>query len=308
MSWTLSDARVFLVDNNRGDASAKAYRQYDKIANAARHEMARLGKWSFDKRFSTLVFAAQNTTGTIAVTQNSGAVVGVATTFAAGDVGKMLRVGGDETTYRVLTYISPTQITIETYLGSGGSGLSFAVTNERVTLPARFRSFMRPILQDGSWMLRPAPDLRDVKRLRRYERALGIPQIYAVEQQEIGGGSTVPQPFMWVYPAPDIQYILEIGYYVWPQKAALTTDDFGLPDVAAAESAHQELMLAYLEREKGNVDTAGMRMQTARDFVDDALAGFKELDEGSIREEYVDDDEQMYMQRSRLGPGEPLFP
>lgn len=308
MSWTLSDARVFLVDNNRGDASAKAYRQYDKIANAARHEMARLGKWSFDKRFSTLVFAAQKTTGTIQLTNGSGAVIGTSTTFAAGDVGKMLRANGEETTYRILTFTDPTHITIETYNGSSGSGLSFAVTNERVTLPARFRSFMRPTIQDGSWFLKVAPDLRDIKRLSRYERALGIPQIYSIEEQEIGGGSTVPQPFMWVYPAPDVQYILDIGYYVWPQKAVATTDDFGLPDVAAAESAHQELMLAYLEREKGNVDTASMRMQTARDFVEDALAGFKELDEGSIREEYVDDDEQMYTQRSRLGPGEPLFP
>lgn len=70
-------------------------------------------------------------TGSIQVTNGSGAVVGTGTTFTAGMVGKKLRVDGDSGTssfYTITVFTDATHITISpTYGGTGGSGKSYII-------------------------------------------------------------------------------------------------------------------------------------------------------------------------------------
>lgn len=70
------------------------------------------------------------TTGTIQVTNGSGAVVGTGTTFTAGMVGKKLRVDGDLGTssfYTITGFTDATHITIGLYGGTGGSGKNYII-------------------------------------------------------------------------------------------------------------------------------------------------------------------------------------
>lgn len=70
-------------------------------------------------------------TGTITITNGSGAVVGSGTTFTAGMVGKKLRVDGDSGTssfYTITVFTDATHITISpTYGGTGGSGKAYTI-------------------------------------------------------------------------------------------------------------------------------------------------------------------------------------
>jgi len=60
---------------------------------------------------------ANYTTGTVAVTNGSPAVVGTGTTFTAGMVGKGFKVGNDTATYKVATFTDATHITLATNYG-----------------------------------------------------------------------------------------------------------------------------------------------------------------------------------------------
>ncbi len=68
------------------------------------------------------------TTGTIAVTNGSNAVVGSGTTFTSGMVGKMVRVGSENTFYKVSAFTDATHITLSSnYTGTTASGLSYII-------------------------------------------------------------------------------------------------------------------------------------------------------------------------------------
>lgn len=71
---------------------------------------------------------ADYSTGTIAVTNGSNAVVGTGTTFTSGMVGKMIRVGSDNAFYRVSGFTDATHITLASnYTGTTASSLSYIV-------------------------------------------------------------------------------------------------------------------------------------------------------------------------------------
>lgn len=67
-------------------------------------------------------------TGTITVTNGSTAVVGSGTTFAAGMVGKLIRVGTDNLFYKIATFTDATHIALTaTYTGVTGGGKSYTI-------------------------------------------------------------------------------------------------------------------------------------------------------------------------------------
>lgn len=96
-------------------------------------------------------------TGTVAVTNGSGAVVGTGTTFAAGDVGKTLRIDGDTGTtsfYAITAFTDATHITIGTYGGTTGSGKGYTIFR---SWSDKWKDFGSSItnMADGSAFLSP---------------------------------------------------------------------------------------------------------------------------------------------------------
>ena len=72
---------------------------------------------------------ADYTTGTITVTNGSGAVVGSGTTFTAAMVGRYLYIDSATTKYRIATYTDATHITVTpVYNEATGAGVSYTIT------------------------------------------------------------------------------------------------------------------------------------------------------------------------------------
>lgn len=66
-------------------------------------------------------------TGTVQVTNGSGAVVGTGTTFDASMVGKLFRISGDSKFYTITAFTDATHITIGSYTGTSGSGKTYMI-------------------------------------------------------------------------------------------------------------------------------------------------------------------------------------
>lgn len=82
--------------------------------------------WRYLSMFDPAV--SNYVTGTISLTNGSATVTGSGTTFIAGDVGKVLRVVGENTFYRISAYTSATSITLASnYTGTTGSGKSYVI-------------------------------------------------------------------------------------------------------------------------------------------------------------------------------------
>lgn len=82
--------------------------------------------WRYLAMFDPAV--SNYTTGTISLTNGSATVTGSGTTFIAGDVGKVLRVVGENTFYRISSYSSATSVTLASnYTGTTGSGKTYVI-------------------------------------------------------------------------------------------------------------------------------------------------------------------------------------
>jgi len=101
---------------------------------------ANAGTLKFERKMRDMS-AADYTTGTITVTNDSATVTGSGTTFTAQMVGRSLKVddpNGDGMWYKIAAYTSATSITLEnTYSGSTAGSLSFAI-GELPDIPEEF--------------------------------------------------------------------------------------------------------------------------------------------------------------------------
>lgn len=94
-------------------------------------------KWTWphlmDESFFTTV--APYTTGSIAVTNGSTAVVGTGTTFTAAMVDRKLRVSGEDAYYRIASWTDATHITLETpYGGDTATGQEYSIFKDEYRL------------------------------------------------------------------------------------------------------------------------------------------------------------------------------
>lgn len=252
MAFTLANAKQFLRDKDAEDGSSRAERIYIKIANDANLAFRKAGLWAFDKRYERIAFNGQYTTGTVAVTAGGTTITGTDTVWTTAMTGRYIRMNGESLQYEV-TYSSPTSFTIAssgTYQGESNlSGKSYILTEERKALPARFRCMAQPMLDQIEYRLFPKP-LEEIKRLRQYYAQTNYPNYYAVEWVE--DVSSVPQPYMWIYPGPSSKRVIEIPYFAWPPEATADANVFYVP--FEAEDCLRAFMLAYLMREQGKGD------------------------------------------------------
>src|SRR3990167_6093792 len=106
MAWDLAATRTYLQDRNRSDTATRAVRMYDKISNDARMELSRAGRWDFDKRLTTLTFAARYNTGTVSINAAGTALTGVDTVFTSAMDERFIRLNGENILYRITAFVS----------------------------------------------------------------------------------------------------------------------------------------------------------------------------------------------------------
>lgn len=76
-------------------------------------------------------------TGTVDATNNSATVTGTGTTFTAAMVGRKIRIDGQTGYYKILTFVSATEITLEApYAGDTVTGKTFSIFQDEYKLAA----------------------------------------------------------------------------------------------------------------------------------------------------------------------------
>ena len=284
MAFTFANAKTFLQDWDRLNSSARGVRNQTKICNDANRAFHGNGKYDFDRRRARLSFAAQYTTGTVAVNAGGTAVTGTGTAFAAADVGKFIRFAGEDLAYEVMTRSGDTAITIEagTYLGTANlSGASFVLTQERKALPSDFRDMVNPVLDQFNWKLQPV-EFSDLLQHRQNSRTVATPRSYSIEWVETSVG--VPEPYIWVYPAPQNKHTIEYMYYAWPAEVTADADTFQVP--LQYEPILREYMKAYLYQEQVIFDKFTTQLAIANDMGTKALRNSRGMDEHCRRQEW----------------------
>ena len=84
-----------------------------------------------------LEMVAPYTTGTVTATQGSKTLTGSGTTFTSAMVGRKIRVGDENTYYRIAAFVSTTEITLENnFVDDTEAGLSFSLYKDEYKLPA----------------------------------------------------------------------------------------------------------------------------------------------------------------------------
>jgi len=278
MAYTLATFKAFLRDRNVLDSSARAERDYVRIANGVSTLIRSARTWDFDKRFATQWVYAPYSTGTVTVTNGSATVTGAGTAFTAAMVGRFMWLASgaipSSIPYEILTVAVLTQVVTlkEVFVGTSGSGVAYQVTNERVALPARFRCLEKPDRGDWLYRMQPCKDLRDLFQLRLASPSTGTPFCYGVE-------ITSTAPYLWLYPVPGEAARLSLGYYEWGPTLATDLDDFGLPAVPAAQDCIEQYALAYLARQQGKMDEFQASMAFASQYATEICSSMRPITE-----------------------------
>ena len=92
--------------------------------------------WPYLIQEGVIPLTAPYETGTVDVTNNSATVSGTGTTFTEAMEGRKIRIGTDKPYYRIKTFVSVTEITLETvYQGDTDTGLSYSIFKDEYKLP-----------------------------------------------------------------------------------------------------------------------------------------------------------------------------
>lgn len=152
-----------------------------------------------------LLTVAPYTTGTIALTAGSTAVVGTGTAFAAGHVGQVLQVEGESTWYYLSAVADAEHMTLRVgYAGDTASDLAFTIWSIRYATPSdlsmdRVKALM---LQDPA---REVLYIDETERQRQSPNMLsstGSPQNYTL----------ISDNDLIFWPPPDAAYVVDVMY------------------------------------------------------------------------------------------------
>lgn len=272
MAFTLADIKVWLRDRDRDSASAQAARMYGRVANDANRALRELAWWTFDRKLARLVLAARANAGTVSVDAGGTTVTGVGTAFAAADVGKFIRFAGERLQYLVTARAGATEITIEAYRGTTAlSGAAYSLEQPRVALDALFRRGDVLLESDSGLDCVWIPQ-DDMLWWRRECRETSQARLASVEWYTSSAIGAAPAPYLWIYPSPLAQVVLDLYAYYWPME--MTDDTHGPSLPPQAETAYRELLFAFLLREQGKPAEFQAQLANAQAYAKASLSSF----------------------------------
>lgn len=106
------------------------------LLNRVHQEEVENHAWHRLRTAATLNVTAPIVTGTVSITQGSTTVTGVGTAFTTGDIGKYLRINGDNTPLKVTARISGLEVTVESaWAPANVSGVAYSLFPWRYSLP-----------------------------------------------------------------------------------------------------------------------------------------------------------------------------
>jgi hypothetical protein len=272
---TFSQAYTEVLDrcrsiNNDTDyvALAKSY------VNKVHKETLAYRAWPFLNKRGTLVTQPPYTTGTVAITQNSGAIVGTGTTFTAAHVGSYLKIGSSPDIHLVTTYISATSLTVDPVVAlETASAQSFKLFKMGYALPDDFR------LPDevDNFITSPPMDFAGAREYRRLISApiFDIPTKWTLLWSQDGA----PVPTIAFFPFALTYRQIHFDYQITVADLSGANDPIQLPDPYRAIPVEGAMALMYrdvFDDDRANdceAERVRLRNQMASDygFFDDAI-------------------------------------
>lgn len=306
-NWTLANIRTYLGDRNAKDASTRALRMYDRIANRAMLALHSAGDWDFDLQVRRLVIEALYDTGTVSITQDATALTGSGTAWTAAMVGRFFRFGGQYPTYEMTAYSGGTSVSVDTYRGATLSGEDYQLTHDRIALPARFRKFS-PVLTDNVFEVSSRIDLPRLLYLRIHERLVDVPRYHAWEWKKDPSDATgdARAPYVWVYPSAEERQIYDLPMYLHPDPMSVVTDTPSIPE--DLDGLYESFLTAFLEEWKHPKGNWAMMLAQAQEESRKILGhDTTNDDEGQVEYWVPESDWEKPVKRPIMGSGEPVY-
>lgn len=228
----------------------------------------------------TAAYMPATTTATVAATVGSSTLTGTGTVFTAAMVGWYARINGSFEQYIITARSSNTSVTIQPYLGStdgyqgtGGdvSGVSIAVTQNRVLLPANFRTVDNAQIDYAFGYLDGSKTRDEISYMNMYLREVNQPRCFATETDKSLTDSTL-RDYLLIYPPASSARILRTFIYCWPNYCTSNTDEFGINGYALPTELEPVLRLfidAYIAKKQKNPEWQSL-LAKANQAVDDA--------------------------------------
>jgi hypothetical protein len=237
---TLETVRQRLMDQGGGGILDPGHA--DRVIGDAYQQILRSRPWVVALKTAQLWIFAPYSTGTVNTTSGSAIITGSGTTFTSALVGRYISVG-DTVPQRIVTFTSPTSITIDTaWSGASISGQTYTILHLRLALPSDAE---RAVTVSGqNWNLKR----RTMAFINEYDprrRVRAEPLVWC-ETERHGSPASYSAPEIELWPAPSQERLYRAVYRATVPSPTLDTDVFLLnEDMVLHNALAHALMLLY---------------------------------------------------------------
>lgn len=183
--------------------------------------------WPFRNKAGTLVTEPPYTTGTVSVTQNSGAITGSGTAFTSSHVGYYLKIGSAPDLHLVTAYSSATAITVSPVVAiATASAQSFKLFRLGYALPSDFRLPNEP----SNFETRPPMEFIGAREFRRKMSGpiFGTPEMWTLLWTL--SATAAPVPTMGFFPFANTYTRIHFDYQTTITDLVGDSDPLQIPD------------------------------------------------------------------------------
>lgn len=237
---TLATVRQRLMDQGCGGILDPGHA--DRVIGDAYQQILRSRPWVVTLKTTQLWVFAPYSTGTVSATNGSAVISGAGTTFTAAMVGRYISIG-DAVPQRIITFTSPTSITIDTaWAGASAANQTFDVVNLRAQLPNDAELVMT--ISGQNWTLKR----RTMAFIDEYDprrRVRADPLVFA-ETERRGSPASYSAIEIELWPVPSQEKLYRVVYRATVPSPTLDTDVFILnEDLVLHNALAHALMLLY---------------------------------------------------------------
>lgn len=156
--------------------------------------------WAGQRAEAEFLLNNQKIDGTVALTRGVNTVTGTATSFAATDVGRQFKAGGDSPIYTVATWASTTSITLDrVYGGATTTSTTYRIFDGYVTVPSDFLRFVSVVDNEAGFRLRHWITADEIASVDPQRTNFGQPYCLADRMFVNVAGIPTPQYEVWPY-------------------------------------------------------------------------------------------------------------
>jgi len=189
----------------------------EQFVNYAFRDLIEKRKWSWSIAQSQFIFPAAYTTGTVTVTNNSNAVVGVGTAWTASMIGQQFRTSTLTPIYTITAVGSATTLTLDQVWGAAtASAQGYKIYVAYQIPPTDFHAFTSIWDPNFSWQLWSTVSQAELNTYDAQRASQGTPYVVAdfdYTNLAFGGAAISPSlPRFEVWPHQQAAYVIPFMY------------------------------------------------------------------------------------------------